>query len=262
MTINAVLIFFSVGIFEFRQILTQKFKYLESFWNVNDIMTFIFAMALAITELIYGANVEYQNVEETTPDGGVRLLAKRRPKGGSSATITVDISGSLEEIEIDARTKQWIRVFYAVLILNMFFKLLNVAQVYKSVGYLVKMLSNIAREAVPFLTFFVYLNLTFTFMFYVINITFDETREKTPSGEYQGIDQWWLGPYLLYTFRQSLGDFKTDTFLFLPGPQQWACWLMWLICIMINSMIFMNFLIVTIEGVYEEVKSTQIEQAY
>jgi hypothetical protein len=102
---------------------------------------------------------------------------------------------------MDARLKQWIRVAYACLILNGFCKVLNVAQVYKSVGYLVKMLANIARESVPFLTFFGYLNFTFTFMFYVMNITFDETREKTPYGEYQGIDSVWFGPYLLYTFR-------------------------------------------------------------
>lgn len=50
------------------------------------------------------------------------------------------------------------------------------------------MLSEIVNRSVPFVMFFIYLNLAFAFIFYVLQITFDETRVKTPSGEYQGID--------------------------------------------------------------------------
>lgn len=38
------------------------------------------------------------------------------------------------------------------------------------------MLSDIVHNSVPFLSFFLYLNVTFAFIFYVLAITFDETR--------------------------------------------------------------------------------------
>jgi hypothetical protein len=63
---------------------------------------------------------------------------------------------------------------------------LYVAQIFPNVGYLLKMLSKICRASVPFLMFFVYLNLTFTCVMEVIHISFDETASKVFLGEYQG----------------------------------------------------------------------------
>lgn len=151
---------------------------------------------------------------------------------------------------------------YAVLIFTGFFKILNVASVFSSVGYLVAMLSGVFYRAMPFMLFFIYLNITFTFIFYVMNIKFDETMAKDPMGEYQGIADFDLLPYILFTFRQSLGDFKTDTFLFLPPVERYAMWFLWLTCILINAMVFLNFLIATIEAVYQDCNETRIERAY
>jgi hypothetical protein len=75
---------------------------------------------------------------------------------------------------------------YVCLILSGFFKVLYIAQIFPNVGYLLKMLSRICRAAVPFLMFFVYLNVTFTFVIQVIHISFDETATKVFMGEYQG----------------------------------------------------------------------------
>jgi hypothetical protein len=98
MTINAVLVLISVGAFEFRQIVTQGAKYLNSFWNVNDVLVFFLTTIIAILEFIYYTTVEYDLTDETvndtvSDDGAVsllRMLAKRRPKGGSSGSVTID----------------------------------------------------------------------------------------------------------------------------------------------------------------------------
>jgi hypothetical protein len=153
-------------------------------------------------------------------------------------------------------------VTYAVLIFTGFFKILNVASAFQNVGYLVAMLSGVFFHAMPFLMFFVYLNVTFTFIFYVMNISFDETKTKDPMGEYQGIGDFKLLPYIMYTFRQSLGDFKTDTFLFLSPVDRYTTWFLWLCCIMINAMVFLNFLVATIEQVYEACNEARDETAY
>ena len=157
--------------------------------------------------------------------------------------------------------KQYIRICYVLCILSAFFNLLNIAQVFPSIGYLVKMLSQIVYSATPFLCFFIYLNVTFGFVIHSIGIRFDETLIKDFNGDYAGIDNWYL-PYLFYTFRQSLGDFKVDTFLFLPKRIMYITWFVWFFLIIMNSMIFLNFLISVITEVYESVRELQIEESY
>ncbi len=101
--------------------------------------------------------------------------------------MSVIIDSGTANITVDCIQKQILRVQYAAMILSNFFKILNLAQVYPSIGYLVKMMGLICIEAIPFLVFFMYLNFTFTFIFYAIDLTFDETNMKDPMGEYQGI---------------------------------------------------------------------------
>jgi len=72
----------------------------------------------------------------------------------------------------------------------------------------------------------------------------------------------WFLPYLLFSFRTSLGDFKTDTLLFLPVTQLYVAWFMWLSIVLIDVMVLLNFLIVTIESAYEDLHDKQIESAY
>jgi hypothetical protein len=114
-----------------------------------------------------------------------RLLPKKKGGGGSVSVMT---DNGLEMIETDSIEKQVTRVLYAFLILTSFFKILQVVSVYPSIGFLIEMLSEISSRAVPFVSFFVYLNITFAFIFFVLNVTFDETRTKDPYGEYQGIN--------------------------------------------------------------------------
>lgn len=123
---------------------------------------------------------------EEVPSFEGRLLPKKR--GGSGGSVSVMTDNGLEMIETDPIEKQVTRVLYAFLILTSFFKILQVVSVYPSIGFLIEMLSEITNRAIPFVSFFVYLNITFAFIFYVLNVTFDETRTKDPYGEYQGIN--------------------------------------------------------------------------
>jgi hypothetical protein len=66
----------------------------------------------------------------------------------------------------------------------------------------------------------------------------------------------------MYTLRQSLGDTKVDTFLFLPKPLMYIAWAMWFLLFTLNSMLFLNFLIATIEEQYNDTKIHQVEEAY
>ena len=68
--------------------------------------------------------------------------------------------------------------------------------------------------------------------------------------------------YIMYTIRQSLGDTKVDTFLFLPKPLMYISWVVWFLLFTLNSMIFLNFLIATIEEQYNDTKVHQVEEAY
>lgn len=76
------------------------------------------------------------------------------------------------------------------------------------------MLSNIFSLSVPFFCFLAYLIFAFSFAMHSIGIRFDETLIKEPLGEYTGFGNWFI-PHILYTTRQSLGDFKVDTFMYL-----------------------------------------------
>ena len=119
------------------------------------------------------------------------------------------------------------------------------------------MLAVIFQKAVPFLMFFAYLIITFAFAIHAVGIQFDGTLLLEPEGEYVGFGAWYI-PFALYTLRNSLGDFKCDTFLFLPKPVMYVTWATWLLLISINALIFLNFLISVINETYESIREVQI----
>lgn len=84
---------------------------------------------------------------------------------------------------------------------------------------------------------------------------------KDPFGEFTGFGFWFV-PYLFYSLKQSLGDMKVDTFLFLPKPVMYTAWIVWFLLVIINSMIFLNFLISVITEVYEDLREKRVESAY
>jgi hypothetical protein len=249
-----VLIWTFVGCFELRQMYKRKLAYFSSFWNFNDCFMLVLSAVTIALDLYFYFNYEALSDSDTDAMQGRMLL--KRPKKSSKVVIKED--GTSVVLERDTLVFQFIRICYATLVFTSFFKMLNVAQVFESVGFLVQMLFEICRDSVPFLTFFVYLNVTFGVIFYTVHVPLGDQSIKHNAGEYEGIDDWEFMPFLLFTFRQSLGDFNTASFFFLGKPLLYYTWLMWLICITINSMIFLNFLIATIENVYERIGEAKI----
>lgn len=236
----------------------RKLEYFSSFWNYNDFLLLLVSLVLMLLEIHYATYDKAGINEEVVPLG--RELVKRAKK---STNKIINSSGDEVSLESDALIFQFIRIGYATLLLTHFFKMLNVAQVNEGVGYLVQMLFEICTDAIPFLTFFCYLNLTFALIFITLYVPLgDQSVEKENRGVYQGIDDWMFLPYLLFTLRQSLGDFMTDTFYFMGKPLLYYTWGIWIMCVTISSMIFLNFLIVTIEHVYERINEEKVETCY
>ena len=76
-----------------------------------------------------------------------RLLPKKKiKKSGGTVSVITDY-GNLD-LATDVLVKQFIRVIHSSLIMCSFLKLLNVAQVYPSIGYLVKMVGKVGVNSV------------------------------------------------------------------------------------------------------------------
>ena len=130
----------------------------------------------------------YANNSTSLLDDNLLRLLKPKPRGGGGAGSVVILGddGEFLELESEDTYKQYIRILYVIAILTSFFKVLNVAQIFNSVGYLVKMLSGIVGKASSFLMFFMYLNITFACVMHAIGIRFDETLIKDFNGEFTG----------------------------------------------------------------------------
>jgi hypothetical protein len=110
MLFDALLMFVSVGLFEFRQMMAQKGEYFKSFWNYNDISVFLLSISLAVCEVSYF--ITHANKPEEEVEHGV---------------VNVIIDSGEVEIKVDPLQKQILRVQYSAMILSNFFKILNVA---------------------------------------------------------------------------------------------------------------------------------------
>ena len=160
--------------------------------NGTDIVNILVTNSTRILDAMLESYVS--NSTSFLDDDSLRFL-KPKPKsgggaGGGSSVVILGDDGLPLELESEYPHKQNIRILYVIGILTSFFKVLNVAQIYNSVGYLVKMLSGIGGKAISFLAFFMYLNGTFAFVMHAIGIRFDETLIKDFNGEFTGFE-WW-----------------------------------------------------------------------
>lgn len=148
-TINALIVCASVGIFETRQILFSGLDYLKSMWNINDILLFLSTCALLAMEVLYLKTLLADNDDVNE---NLRILKpKKKPKsGGGGSSAILDANGNAVELPKEHIYKVWIRILYVAVILTSFFKVLNIAQIFKQVGYLVQMLVDITKEVGPF----------------------------------------------------------------------------------------------------------------
>lgn len=113
----------------------------------------------------------------------------------------------------------------------------------------------------PFVVLWVCIIIMFSFCVNALDLVFFNSDSPTQGGDYDGFFDM-LGPILLYTIRNSVGDFQPDTLKFLPMPQRITMWIYFLMIIVINVLVFMNFVIALINDCYNEVAESRVEEAF
>ena len=68
--------------------------------------------------------------------------------------------------------------------------------------------------------------------------------------------------YFMFILRTSFGDFSVDPFKGLPKLIRVFMWIVWLIVIFCNCIIFLNFIIAVISDTYEQIMDTRTEEIY
>ena len=104
---------------------------------------------------------------------------------------------------------------YGILSINVFLKILNVAQFSENVAFLVKMLGFIFEKFQPFILFWFGIIWMFSLCVNALDVVFYNADSMTQGGEYNGYGGM-FGPCFLFTLRNSIGDFQPDTIKFLP----------------------------------------------
>jgi hypothetical protein len=189
-------------------------------------------------------------------DSLLRFLKKKRRSGGGGGS-------DFDPIEYYDYEEwlQWLRVFYCFLIINVSVKVLNVAQFNDSIAFLVKVLGKVVSVILPFVVLWMCIIIMFTFCVNALDLIFYNSDSTTQGGDYEGFFGM-FGPALLYTIRNSVGDFQPDTLKFLPMPQRITMWIYFLLIIAINVLVFMNFVIALINDCYNEVAESRVEEAF
>ena len=147
------------------------------------------------------------------------------------------------------------KIFYAFLILLSYFKLLTLLRIFDRISFIIKMLKQVSKELIPFL--FLFLSFVVVFSLMVMTLGFD--LNELENDPYKGL---WDFGYLMYVLRTSLADFEVDTFQQLRPASTIILWIFWIIIILFNTIIFLNFLIAVISDVYEQVMESRTEEIF
>ena len=147
------------------------------------------------------------------------------------------------------------KILYAFLILLSYFKLLTLLRIFDRISFIIKMLKQVSKELIPFLFLF----LSFVVVFSLMVMTLGLNLSELENDPYNGL---WDFGYLMYVLRTSLADFEVDTFQQLRPASTIILWLFWIIIILFNTIIFLNFLIAVISDVYEQVIESRTEEIF
>lgn len=123
------------------------------------------------------------------------------------------------------------------------------------------MLGYIFVKFSPFIFFWFGIIIMFSLCLQALDLVYYNSDSMLQGGEYQGFVGM-FGPHLIFTIRNSVGDFQPDTIKFLPTPQRVTMWIYWFMITIISVIIFMNFTIALINDSYQESIITRIEEAY
>lgn len=258
--VNMLVLSVSLLTFEISSFLADTAGYIKSFWNQNDICLFFMTITVFLLELriwiCYRDDLNEQyGIEEKVFDEVLgRMLKKKKAARGDGV---IDVYDYYSYPEYD----QWLRFVYGILVINSFLKILNVAQFSENVAFLVKMLGYMFEKFQPFILFWFAIMIMFAFCVQALDLVFYNSDSFTQGGDYEGL-LGMFGPCLVFTMRNSVGDFQPDTFKFLPPAQRITMWIYWFMITIISVLIFMNFTIALINDSYQDCIPTRIEEAY
>ena len=145
-------------------------------------------------------------------------------------------------------------IFHAALVIIGFFKCLSLGRIYKEFSFIVKMLVRVYEELTPFLILFASFIAIFGYAMRILGVKIDDKE-----GTYSGIGTF---SYIIFVGRASLADFEMDRFKDLPPMSRMAGWSFWLMIVISNTVIFLNFLVAVISDVYEQIMETRVEEVY
>lgn len=146
------------------------------------------------------------------------------------------------------------RILLSMLLLFGFAKLMMLNKINSNTNFIVQMIIKVSLTIIPFLTLFLSLIFLFMFIVYALGLSFESMEDDNP---YKSIGT--VG-YFFFLFRTSMGDFDVDQFAELPLSLQVTLWAFWTVLVMVNTIVFLNFLIAVINDAYCEVMETRTEE--
>jgi len=196
--------------------------------------------------------------EEGGTDLLIRMLKKKgKSQGGGGSGYDLDPA----EYYSEDSWLVWLRVSYCILIMNVSVKVINVAQFNDSIAFLVKILEEVFSVIKPFLVLWLCMMFMFSLIINILDVVFFNSDASTIYGDYEGFFGI-IGAILLFTLRISVGDFTTDTIKFLPLPQRITMWVIFLIILVVNVLIFMNFVIALINDTFGDCSENAAEESF
>ena len=146
---------------------------------------------------------------------------------------------------------------YALLAVSSFIKLLSLLRIYDNISFIIKMLFRVTKELGPFM--FLFTGFVTTFAFVAVSIDIDKNKLDSTGDPYDGLGGF---SYFMFILRTSFGDFTVDPFKSLPTGSRLLMWIFWLIVVIINTIIFLNFIIAVISDSYEQIMDTRTEEIF
>jgi hypothetical protein len=168
--INLVIVVTSVCTFEVRQLCEEGWDYFKSFYNISDLSFVIFTIIVLV--LNYLDQPKFWVSAEDVTDPVYRML---KPKG-SSVTDEAAITATGIDLHDHTLLVQCVRCAYSFLVLFAFIKMLQLAQFFDQVAFLVKMIGGIMGKSVPFLFFFLTVVVTFSLTLSCLDVVFSDPK--------------------------------------------------------------------------------------
>lgn len=117
------------------------------------------------------------------------------------------------------------------------------------------MITKVTYELLPFIMLFAGALILFGFVFACLDLEFGEDYERM-------IMKAEILPMFFWVIRTSMGDFDIETFQSKPLGLLIAMFIAWVMCVIFNMLIFLNFLIAVVGDVYGQIMQTREEEQF